>query len=53
MTSEDTKNILALIDAGARAISLQNPLEQAGKIMIEANSLSKKLVELMESLSAK
>lgn len=45
MTKEDVLNMCALIDAGARAISAQKSLSEAGQIMTMADSYIKMIQE--------
>jgi hypothetical protein len=48
MTKEEIQNILVLIDAGARALASQNPLDKASSIMATAHDLAQKLAKLGE-----
>jgi hypothetical protein len=48
MTKEEIQNVLVLVEAGARAISSQNPLDKAGAIMATAHELSVKLSKLAD-----
>lgn len=45
-TNEELSNLLALVEAGARAIASQNPLSKAGEILIVANALAEKVKQL-------
>ena len=49
MTKEEIQYVLVLIEAGARAISSQNPLDKASTIMATAHELSTKLAKMAES----
>lgn len=46
-TKEEVTNVLVLIEAGARALSSQNKLDQASAILATADTLSKKLSEAL------
>jgi len=46
-TKEEVTNILVLVEAGARALSSQNKLDQAAAILGAADALSKKLITLI------
>lgn len=46
-TKEEVTNILVLVEAGARALSSQNKLDQAAAILGAADALSKKLTTLL------
>lgn len=46
-TKEEVTNVLVLIEAGARALSSQNKLDQASVILATADGLSKKLSEAL------
>jgi hypothetical protein len=48
MTKEEIQNVVVLIDAGARALASQNPLDKAGSIMATAHELSLKLAKMVE-----
>jgi len=45
-TQEEVNNLLALLEAGARAISGQNPLLQAANILGAAHTLAEKVKKL-------
>lgn len=46
MTKEEVQNVLVLIEAGARALAAQNPLDKGGNIMMTAHALAEKVAEL-------
>ncbi len=46
-TKEEVNNLLALVDAGARAIAGQNGLSQAANVLAAAASLSDKVKNLV------
>lgn len=46
-TKEEVTNVLVLVEAGARALSSQNKLDQASAILAAADMLSKKLIEAL------
>lgn len=48
MTKEEVQNLLILIEAGARAISSQNPLDKAGAILSTAHDLATKVAKLVD-----
>ena len=49
-TKEEITNILVLIEAGARALSSQNKLDQASAILGAADVLSKKIYTEFEKV---
>lgn len=49
MTKEEIQNVVVLIDAGARALASQNPLDKAGAIMATAHELAQKLAKMADS----
>lgn len=52
MTKEEIQNILILVEAGARAIAAQNPMDKASGIFATAHELSTKLAKLSEPAEA-
>lgn len=53
LTEEELKNVLILVEAGARALSAQNSLENASNILATAHQLGKKLQSLIDSSKEK
>jgi hypothetical protein len=46
MNKTEIQNVVVLIEAGARALANQNPLNKAAEIMSAANDLIQKVLQL-------
>lgn len=49
-TAEELKNLVVLLDSGARAVASQNDLEAAGNVMHIAGALKKKIENYAQKL---